>query len=98
MANVKVAVCKSGKMEASTRATGRMTKPTAEEDSFTPMETHMKESGTMTKLKVVAPMSTWMAPSTSEIGKKIGSMVTALKLGLITQSMKETMKTEKNTG
>ena len=42
-------------------------------------------------------MSTWMEPSTSEIGKTIDSMDMAWKLGQTLQNMKVIMNMEKNT-
>lgn len=88
---------KSGKMVVSTPVTGNKTKPTVKEDSFTLTEMSMKVNGTMIKHKVEEPTNTWMAPSTSETGKKIDSTAMESNLGQIKQSTKVITNMERNT-
>lgn len=57
----------------------------------------MRETGTMTRLKVEEPMSTLTEPSMSAIGKKTASMDMASKPGPITLAMKATTSLARST-
>ena len=86
-----------GKMAVNLSDIGEMTKLTGKEDLFMQTVMCMKATGSMTKLKVEEHTSIWMVPSTWENGEKIVNTATALKAGLIMQSMKETTNMERNT-
>lgn len=90
-------VYRSGKMVASTRATGRVTKPMAMVDLSMPMETVFTENGSMTKLMVGEHTSTWMVQNTSVTGRMINNTAMVLRPGQIQPNMKVIMNLVRNT-
>lgn len=89
-------VSKSGRMEASMRATGETTWPTEEGVLFTPMETFTKVNGSTIRLMAVEPMSTWTVLSIPESGERTSSTVSALRPGLMEPNMKATTSMERS--
>jgi hypothetical protein len=86
-----------GRMAVSLKATGKMIKPTEEEDLYTLMVTAIMEIGLMIRLMVVEPTNIWMEPNTLEIGKKTNNMVMESKHGLMLQNTKAIMSSERST-
>lgn len=93
----KVRVSSYGRMAVSMKATGKMIKPTEEEDLSMLMVTAIMAIGLMIKLMVVEPTNTWTEPNTLVIGKKTNNMVTESKHGLMLQSTKVIMSSERST-
>ena len=77
MAIAKEKAPKYGKMAPSIAVNGKLPKPMARVDSSTQTAMSMKETGTTTKHRVVAPTSTWTVPSTSATGKRTANMAMA---------------------
>lgn len=71
MVSVRAKEPKSGKMAASTWATGKMTRRTVRVDSSTQMVTSLRVIGTMIRLMAAVFTSIWTALNISVIGKKI---------------------------
>ena len=93
----KVRVSSYGRMAVSMKATGKMIKPTEEEDLSMLMVTAIMAIGLMIRLMVVEPTNIWTEPNTLEIGKKTNNMVMESKHGLMLQSTKVIMSSERST-
>lgn len=75
-----------GLMVPCTKAGGKITRPMERVGLFTPTETSMTASGSMTRHMALVSIAIWMAPSTRDIGKKISSMETVLRPGQMVPS------------
>jgi hypothetical protein len=84
-------------MAVSMKATGKMIKPTGEEDLSMLMVTAITVIGLTIRLMVVGPTNIWTEPNTLEIGKKTNSTVMESKHGLMLQSTKVIMNSERST-
>lgn len=93
----KAKALKSGKMEASMSATGRMIWLTEEAGSFTQTVTFMKACGLTTKPKAEVSMSTLMEPIIRVTGGMIDSMDMVLRRGPTTLDSRAITNLERNT-
>lgn len=80
-----------------TKAGGRITKPTAWEDSSTPMVTFMMEIGLMTRHTDLECIAILMELNTKASGKKTNSMAMVLKHGQMVPNMKDNMSKVRST-
>ena len=88
----------SGKMAASTKATGKETKPMATGDSSTLMATVIMVIGSTIRHMVVELTSIWTVPSTSATGKKTNSTAMVSKPGQMLPNMRATTNSAKSMG
>lgn len=96
-ASEKERASRFGRTEQSTKATGRMTRPTDMDDSFTLMATFTTVSGSTTKLMAEVHTSISTEQNTPENGKKTLNMALGWKSGLTNQSTKEATSLVRNT-
>jgi hypothetical protein len=87
----KVKVIRYGLMVPFTRATGRMTRPMAEEGLSMRMEMYMKVNGRMTRLMVLEGTCTLTEHSTRDTGRRTSNMAKERKHGLMVHNMKGIM-------
>ena len=92
-----VVVFRSGKMVASTKATGRMIWQMAEEDSFIQTAMSMKENGLTIRHTGGGHMFTWTALNTQVSGERTNSMDSVSKHGQMVPNMRAITSTAKNT-
>lgn len=88
-------VIKFGQTEASTRGTGRTTRPTEEEDSYMPMAIFTMVTGKMTKHMDSVNILILTELSTRGIGLTTNNMEKVKNIGLMARNMKEIISMEK---
>jgi hypothetical protein len=86
-----------GRMAVSMKATGKMIKPTGEEDLSMLTVTAIMVIGLTIRLMVVEPTNIWTEQNTLEIGKKTNNTVMESKHGLMLQSTKVIMSSVRST-
>ena len=86
-----------GLMVQCTKAGGRITKPTAKEDSSTLTEMSTKETGSTTSLMEMEPTLTPTVLCTTESGRRISSTERVMKHGLMVHLIGESTQEERRT-
>ena len=76
---------------------GKLIRPMAVADSYTPMATFMPDTGKMTRPTVSASTRTRTAPSMKATGLTINNMVKVKSTGLMVRNMKDSTNMEKKT-
>ena len=89
---------KSGQTHPGTSESGRTTRPTDMEHSFTPMETSTKDNGLMTRLMARALTSMQTEPLMRATGLKTSSTVKVLRPGQTVLVTTVATRTERRTG
>ena len=87
---------KLGPMAPSMRVNGKRTRPTEKEDSFMQMVMSTTACGLMIRHMVMVYTVIWTVLSMKVIGRKISSMVLALRHGQMVPSMMVTTSTARN--
>lgn len=93
----KVKEDRFGPTDQCTRVGGRITKPTAEEDSSMPTEMFMMGSGWTIKLMDMGYIVILMGPNTKDTGRRTNNTAMVLKHGQMEPSMKVSTSKEKST-
>ena len=87
---------KYGKISPSTKAIGRTTKRTAEDDLFIPMETYTKATGKMTRHMAKVSTTTMMAVVILDNGLKTYRKVLGSRDGLMDHIMRANIEMDLN--